>query len=102
MYPMSAAITQTATAGPSPAPKARQISRLTPRSAANPTNFREVTRSTVQPGGFPATSSLCRIRSPWSAGVSLAQVDEAVEKGGQDSVVEGGLELLLERLRVQW
>ncbi len=34
-----------------------------------PTNFRDVTRSTVHPGGFPAMSSFLRMRSAWSAGV---------------------------------
>ena len=66
-----------------------------PAPTTKPTNFSEVTRSTVQPGGLPATSSLCRIRSLWSAGVSfLPRPSVRSSERVEDAVLERRLELL--------
>ncbi len=62
------ATTTSMTAGPKP--RTRQKRDDIPRPATAPTILPAETLSTVQPGGFPARSSLCRIRSVASAPVS--------------------------------
>ncbi len=59
--------------------------------ATNPTILPATTRSTVQPGGLPARSSLCRIRSPVSAPVNRRPIRSAAARSGASTRSAKGL-----------
>ncbi len=76
-------MTASARVGAKPSPNSTASTQADARAPpAKPMNFSEVTRSTVQPGGLPATSSFLRIRSPWSAGVSFLPIDRVRSSSG--------------------
>ena len=57
----------------------------TTRPTAKPTTLPAITRSTVQPGGFPARSSFSRMRSLASSGVSRLPIAWARDSSGNST-----------------
>ncbi len=57
----------------------------------SPITLPATTRSTVQPGGLPARSSLWRIRSPVSAPVNRRPIRSAAARSGASTRSEKGL-----------